>query len=87
MTELAVEDYHRLLAGVAAGRGSGLLDLLPKEEVFDSSCRVDVNSTGDVTTVVLIVKATVDDMESVDLSVEITVKKLVHLEDAYVSGC
>ena len=74
-----MEDYQSLLVRVATSRGSRLLDLLPKEKVFHSSCRVDVNSTGNVTTVVLIVKATVDNMESVDLSVEITVKKLIHL--------
>lgn len=77
--ELTVENKDRLLARVAASGRARLGRPEAEKEVLDARGGVDVDSSGDVPAVVLVVEAAVDYVVSGQSGVVFTVKKIVQL--------
>ena len=77
-----MEDQNCLSSAVAADRRPRLCQALTKKQILDTAGRVDVDSTTDVSTSVLIVEATVNDMEALNHIVVSTVKKIVQLPES-----
>ena len=56
-----MEDQDSLLHAIPTERWHRLLDASPKQKVLDASGSVDVDCPGDVSTIILVVEAAVDD--------------------------
>ena len=57
-----MENEDGLSGNISADRWFRLERINTQEELFDSSGRIDVESAGDVPTVVLVIEPTVDDV-------------------------
>lgn len=67
-----MEDEDRLLGGVSTDRGFGLQHA--KQHGFYLICGIDIDGAWNVSTVILIIKPTIDDVEVMDLRLEVTIQ-------------
>lgn len=75
-----MEDQNCLPCVVAADGRPRLGQTLTQKQVFDSAGRVDVDGTTNVSSSVLIVEATVNDVVVIDFVVVASVQEFVNLE-------
>ena len=74
-----MENQNLLLRADAGSAGDGLAGKRTKEILLERLCSVDVDSSGDMTTIVLVVEAAVDHEERVDLRRVLAVKEIIKL--------
>ena len=74
-----MENENCLPGSVSAAGWFGLERVGTQKKLFDSSGRVDVEGAGDMPTIVLVIKPTVDDVVRCKLAIKHSVKEIVQL--------
>jgi hypothetical protein len=72
-----VENENRLSASISAGRWLRLESVGAQEKLFNCGGRIDVEGTGDVPTIVLVIKPTVNDVIRGELAIIHSVQEVI----------
>jgi hypothetical protein len=76
-----MEYKNSLLNTVATCRWLGLVQSVSREKILNCRCSVDIDGSRNVSTGVLVVETTIDNMELGDLIIESAVKQMIELEE------